>query len=188
MKKVESKNDWSKHEFKHECLSGELGEVKIFELSQPNTNIHRVRLTVSDGCTLVTGDLYRWSFRYDLSPIACKNPCIGEQYLAGKLSQGSGAVSWNRYDPQGTEGNIKEILSQADEYEDDYIKDIRGLLNHIEDGEIAMLSAIEESVYSYEIHDSGIVAYDYDPCFFMVIDAVREMCRRLWNESKCNNK
>lgn len=183
--KEEYKIDWSNHEFKCVFFDSELGSVKIFELSQPNTSIHRVKLTVSDGCTLVTGDLYRWSFQYDLSPTACKNLCICEQYLAGKLSLGSGAVSWNRYDPQGTEDNIKEILSQADEYEDDYIKDVKELLKHVEDGETALLFAIAESMYSYEIHDSGIIAYDYDPCFYMVIDAVREMCRRLYNEQQC---
>lgn len=183
--KSENKIDWSNHEFKRESFKGELGEVKVFELSQPNTSTHRVRLTVSNGCTLVTGDLYRWSFQYDLSPFACDEPRIGESYLAGKLSLGSGAASWTRYDPKGTEDNINEILSNADDYDDDYIKDVKSLLDHVEDGETAVLSAIDESAYPFDLYDAGIIAHEYDQCFYMVIDAVREMCRRLWNEQQC---
>lgn len=133
---------------------------------------------------MVTGDLYRWSFEHDLSPFACDKPRVSEQYLAGKLSRGAGATSWTRYDPKGTEDNINEILSQADEYEDDFIEDIKCLLKHVEDGEIAVLSAIDESIYSSELHDCEIVAHEYSWCFYMVVDAIREMCRRLWDESE----
>jgi len=176
-KHYDKKLDWSKHEFIIKKHGGV--DLETYELKIPDSLMFRVKFTLTDNKTLITGDYGTWTICRMFAPSA--DGFVSVIYWLEKMRIESEQVleSW---DSDLTVEAIAEYWDEIKDESDDTLKEMYSRMT-----EIAELSENEE-VYYHLCQDEGIDTEDIisekklNPHIEIIFDAFNEMCRRCEGE------
>lgn len=154
---------------------------KSFELQKGDSMSQRVKFTLIDGVTLVTGDYGNWVFCRPFEP--SKDGRVSDGYWFEKLQIAS-TQEYRDYCPKTTQSLLKERLAETGEDDDseDLINYYNLCLEYVED-EIEYLSVAREYP-DWADYEYIVIGYETKAWLKIVFDAFEHMCQRIAEEEK----
>jgi hypothetical protein len=189
-KRLNFELDWSKHVFTQQ--RAEDAKTYIYQLKIPDSIMKRVRFTITDGVTLVTGDYGRWTFCREFHPRYGGR--VSDGYWLEKLSIGS-KQQYQEYDAgltvEALEKRKKEYMEQSKEEDADFDPDTDEGVNWYDDC-ISMADTNEgrytswayDNLPPYFEDESIPIERRIDTWILIIFEAFEEMCRRMPKPNK----
>jgi hypothetical protein len=181
--------DWSKHDF-HQ-------HQDYYELRLPDSITYRVRFSMVDGRTIVTGDFGDWIFSREFHPAS--DGSVSEEYWCEKLVIANQYVKFSEFSAEETQKSLKyEMEAILGDRVEHYISDMNSIgttdplhLSEIDSKELEYYykcydnvheESYEEISHNYPDHmdfEDVISCEEIVPSLKCVFSAFNEMCKRM---------
>jgi len=161
----------------HELTVTRKGELLIHYFKKPNTIMDSIKFINTNDMLIVTGDYSNWMFDREFHPSA--DGRVSDYYWIEKLKRSS-CQEPEEFDAEETEAQIKKLLAEEDDLDEQEKEYLEGCLNNVGDGEFDYTRyAHRENIGRFQDHESVPHCKKIKIQLQVVFDAFDEICRRM---------